>query len=373
MSKAFQQNVGLTVASAAVRVDLLWPEFKKYLDGTFKTLSAQCVETASDLQAFAIDHNVVYVCVFAKTPGDFDETFTTQELIDEHDAQRTDFETNFKPKSNQPLIKTDEDGNRLQVTEPRQGTELILVTHNFCDPTTWYTESGRVTDEGLSDSGDGLTWESAHPNWIDMTHGKVFDEDSLSTDVAHGYSVVVKVDAVTMTPRAPFATSGGDYTVDYKLGKITFAADQSGKTVTADYSYATTSNWRLEPLPGTRIDIESAEAQFSLDVGMNSAIMFDIYAYNPMDLPNKVLIAQTAYKKMSNIIDEAQGGYPVIKACGGSIRGLQNDIYGFPFRYGTVRKVLSSYGIELRVHVSDDIPFDGEHATATFYCTVKPE
>jgi hypothetical protein len=44
-----------------------------------------------------------------------------------------------------------------------------------------------------------------------------------------------------------------------------------------------------------------------------------------------------------------------------------------PFRYGTVRTLKSSLGIELRVKLTHDIEFEGDVATCTFYCTSEVE
>ena len=262
-------------------------------------------------------------------------------------------------------------GTGVVAVTGRIGKELILVTHNFCDPTTWYTESIRETDHALTDSGDGLTWTSGQSNWIDMTHGKCFDENSIASGVSHGYIVEIKVDGITLTPRAPFATSGGDYTVNYPAGTVTFANSQSGKTVTASYSHENGSTWVLIPEQGTEVDIEDAEAQFSKNVIINDDTLFDVYAYNPADLPNKILYNRTAYKTMMDFINEARGSFPVVPAIGGSMRGTQNDTHGFPFRYGTVKQIFSAMGMEIRVSLRDNQKFDGDCATATFYCVSK--
>jgi hypothetical protein len=255
---------------------------------------------------------------------------------------------------------------------PRTGTEMIATTPNLADPSTWYGTSTRVAAAALTDSGDGLTWTSGD-TWIDMTHGKLFDEDALVADTEHGYAIEVKVDGAVKTERTPFATSGGDFTVDYRLGKVVFPSSQAGKTVTATYSKMVDSVFALVPSEGKAIDIEEVEAQFSEDIVMNDTIVFEVWAYNPADLPNKVKIGGTRYKNFKNFIDEALGSYPVIPAIGGSVRGASHAIYGFPFRYGTVRTLSSAYGVELRVRLESDVPFGGEHATATFYCTVRTE
>jgi hypothetical protein len=269
-------------------------------------------------------------------------------------------------------VPQNDDLSILIAQEPRVGTELVMVTHNFCDPTTWFTSSVRAEEEALVDSGDGLTWNSSHPNWIDMHHGKMFDEGAHRADVEHEYAIAVTVDGVEAIQRAPFKTTGGDYEVNYAEGTVTFFESKQGSAVVATYSYATDSTWKLIPDQGSRVDIESVEAQFSSDTIMRDTIQFKIYGYNPEDPPNKILYATTNYKTMRNFIDEAQGSYPVVPAIGGSEgRGTLNAIYGFPFRYGTIRKMPSSFGLELHVRLREDLAFGGEHATATFYCTVR--
>jgi len=251
----------------------------------------------------------------------------------------------------------------------RVGSEALFITQNLCDPTTWYTESVRETDKALTDSGDGLTWNSGDTGWIDIVHGKIFDEEVLATTEAHGFAVEVKVDAVVKTMRTPFADSGGDYEVDYGTGDIVFYASQAGKTVTASYSRQNGSEWVLAPADGKYLDIEVAEVQFSKDVILNDDVDFEIWVYNPEDLPNKVMYSRTTYRHFRNFIDEALGSYPVVPAMGGSKRGVAQDVYGFPFRYGTVRRMDSAVGAELRVRLRNDVAFGGEFATATFYCT----
>lgn len=373
MPKELNKGGDINLGRNKTHISLDWPEFKKYIDATYKRLQIQFVEKTEKYIVFATENDIVYTCVLIKNVDDFDETFTDQSKKDAHNSQRTDFENNFKAKGNKPVIPLNAEGNPTVVSEPRTGNELVLVTHNFCDPTTWYSKSVRVTGQALTDDGTGLTWSAPHDNFIDMTHGKLFDEDALAADVAHGYSIKVYVNAVEKTARAPFATTGGDYTVDYKLGKITFASSQAGQTVTADYSYENGSEWLLIPDAGKRIDIEAAEVQFSTDVIINDSIEFDAWVYDINNLPNKMLYERTTYKRMANYIDEARGAYPQIPAIGGTSRGTQNNIYGFPFRYEMIKAIKASEGTELRVRLKSEQVFGGEHATASFYCNVRNE
>ncbi len=167
------------------------------------------------------------------------------------------------------------DGALRVALQGRIGSDTTQVSHNLCDPTTWYTQSVEVDGEALVDSGDGLTWNSANAGWIDVTHGKVYNERALRPV----YPVKVYIDAVEATPRAPFADSGGDYVVDYAAGTVTFAADQSGKVITADYHHEAGSCWALEPTLGMKLIIEEAEAQFSDPCVWNDGVIQEVVMY----------------------------------------------------------------------------------------------
>ena len=301
--------------------------------------------------------------------GDFEANYknSCQQVSSKDDAFLLGMLANKVPL----VLERNADGVPLSTSEPRVGSELIMVTPNFCDKTTWYTASQRVTAETLTDSGDGLTFTSAHQSWINLYAGTVFDEDV--TNQEGPYTVSVESDATPMAMVDPlYPEGGGDYTVNFAAGTLTFAASQTGKTVTATYSYATTSDWVLSPDPGKAIDIEVVEAQFSSNIVFKDTIKFEIWGYNPADLPNKIMYGETSYKSMRNFVDEALGSYPVIPVIGGDEgRGLTAAIYGFPFRYGTIRRLTSASGLELRIRLAHDIQFTGEHATATFYCTVR--
>ena len=306
-------------------------------------------------------------------------------------ASISDFETNFKAGCSQVSSKDDafllgtlanniplvternSDGVPLSSSLPRVGSELTMATPNFCDKTTWYYDSTRVTAETMTDSGDGLTFTSANTDWINLYSGLVFEEDVLIQEGP--YTIEVEVDSTPVTMIDPlYPAGGGDYSVDFEAGTITFESSQTGNIVTVTYSYATTSVWALVPDPGKAIDIEIVEAQFSSNIDFMDSVDFEIWGYNPEDLPNKIMYGITTYKGIRNFVDEALGSYPVIPAIGGTgTRATTSPIYGFPFRYGTIRRLSSAQGVELRVRLRNDIEFGGEHATATFYCTVRDE
>lgn len=269
----------------------------------------------------------------------------------------------------------DSRGNIVFVQEKRVGSELDSATHNFSDKTTWYHNSVYVTQQDCVEQ-DGYTWKLPHEYIVDLTHGKIFNEDRIAQELPHQYRVDVFVDGYQLTQRDIFSSNyddGYDYILDYKDGIIHFVEDHSGKQVRANYAYATDSTWVLVPKPGKTINIERSEVQFASNFVYNDAIDFEIWAYNPFDLPNKVLIQRRSYKSIHNFIDEARGSYPVIPAVGGSELGTVYDTIGFPFNYNTIRQLSYSQGVELRIKTRNDRELGGDRTTATFYCTVQNE
>lgn len=367
----------ITFPASLVQIRQDWTDFKKILDGTKKKLRLQAEENQAAYIVFALDTAVVYIAEIYKTGQEPSNWSPAQ--IAQNDADRTDYLTDWETVGNGQLSPNLDTRNRETVVlNPRIGDEFMSVTHDFCDKTTWYGDSGRITDEKATDSGDGLTWDLVNENIIDLTHGKVYAEDSLIED----RDVIVKADDVEMTPREPFSASGGDYEVDYSVGKIVFYSSQAGKTVLVTYSYATSSNYYLMPPAACVMDIEHGEAQFSSDFEMTTGVQFQVQGYvivfapdmaesNGGPLPDYTLIPllTTKYKRIRNLIDEAVGVYPTIPIIGGSSRGTTVTTYGFPFRYGTVRSLNSAAGMRLVISTENDIEFGGDLCTTTFYGT----
>ena len=115
--------------------------------------------------------------------------------------------------------------------------------------------------------------------------------------------------------------------------------------------------------------IEHAELNFTKDIDLNAAIAFEIWVYNPYDLPNKVKYQEIVYKNIKDIISSANLGQGFIPKCS----GLENDVLVFPFNYATVKPFQSSVGAELRLTIDGDEPFPGEWGNATFYILSKDE
>jgi len=300
------------------------------------------------------------------------------------------FETDGTPIMSLKLKQPD--GTPMFAEAPRDGSEWVVGSHNFCDPCSWFGDSVRVNDEAMTDSGDGLTWTSTHVNWIDMVSGRMHNDDiwceiqmMMNPGDPHGYAVIVKVDGATKTPCPVFSETGGDYWIDWDGGKVVFLTSQSGKTVTVSYSYATTNTFYLRPMPGKIMAIEDAEADISSDCVMTDAIAYSAWHF---DGSQYVKDMEAKYKRAGQIVTEARGAYPTFIGIGASSahkqiadirefrrksRGMKFDRQAIPFQYSTVKWLHASYMQEVRVYTSSGEKLDGEHVTMTFYCTEKNE
>jgi hypothetical protein len=244
----------------------------------------------------------------------------------------------------------------------------------------------------LTDTGDGKTFTSTHTNWVDMGSGRVHNEEVwvqfqqlLNPESPHGYAIVVKSDGTELTMRGPFEESGGDYEVLWDEGRVVFFASQAGKTVTASYSYSTTSIFYLHPLPGKVWVIEDAETDISLDTIMTDDIVYGVWDGLEGE---KTCKGAYTFKRAAQVVTEARGSYAPLSAIGATAeallisdikefrrksRGMWSGRQSLPFQYATVRHLYSSKGDELRVFTKQGRAFGGEHTTMTFYCTEKDE
>jgi hypothetical protein len=195
-----------------------------------------------------------------------------------------------------------DDGVPLTAKAPRVGSEIVIGTHNFADPTTWFWDSSRVTDQAMevkAGSG-GFVWKSTnsdHVNWIDMVSGRMHNQEHWVSEVDHGYSIEVRVDGVVKTPCPPFKfeSSDGDYWIDYDNGEINFFTDQTGNTITATFSYSSDSTFYLKPSDGKVLRIEDAEADFSTDIVLETTFEYIVVGYVDVFAPQ--------YMRGSNELD----------------------------------------------------------------------
>ena len=250
--------------------------------------------------------------------------------------------------------KTSTQGIPKVAIHKSEGTDFSRASHDWTDPTTWYHDSTRVTGETPT-LDTGTTYDLANSNIIDLVNGKVSDED----DFSDTYKVVLYDGGTEI--------STDDYTVNYAAGSVTLDSAPGG-ALTADYSYENGSTYCLAPDAGKVLFLEHAEIQFC---GLTTLkpIEFQIWAYNPYDLPNKVMVKKKIYKNAKDILNSANLGTGVVKAFG----ELTNDISVFPFNYVYLQPLKSSQGLEMRIKIPDDVAMTGEYSTVTFYCISEDE
>lgn len=303
----------------------------------------------------------------------------------------------------QPVQLADSNGNALATPADTDGTPRFVLTKtnatkfnaispNWCDKTTWYERSVQVTNETLTDSGDGLTFNSAHPFWIDAKHGKIFNEDILVSDDSGKWVVSgVTANSVAKNENSPGQTDK-HFTVNYTAGTITFNSSMAGQTIVASYWYSPTtagsSIWTVIPPAGAKIQVIRVELQFSVDLVLKDTAVFQglgfvqAFApqYCPVPYPLNTLIPlgdPIKYKSMTDFVSESNGAFPIIPAFGGGDQGgwrsLGQNVITLVWDYVSRTDLHSAYGMRLQTSLQNDIPHGGAFATATFYCTQIPE
>jgi hypothetical protein len=225
---------------------------------------------------------------------------------------------------------------------------------------------------------------------IDNYHGRVTQEDDLRDSSGNSFRVVVKVNDVVKTEQDPHYGTGGDFTVNYELGKVVFLSTRDvADVVKVTYHYATTSLYVVKPDAGKQLLIDIAEVQFSGDVEPKDTVLFEAWgiadffltpaqmsAYGiPYGIGYKIRLSRLAYKTMADFHNDAFRSYPSYPALGSpsNWRSQHQPVTTFDWDYLGSVALLSSKGMEIRVSLDHHEPFDGYMATATFYCRSETE
>lgn len=232
-----------------------------------------------------------------------------------------------------------------------EGSSSILVSHNFCDKTTWWNDSVEVETETLSDNGDHLTYNSAHTHWVDLEHGKVPYEDR----IVDTYKPVIYINDVAQT-------SG--FSINYAAGTVTFESSQEGNTIKADYHYATNSTWVIKPDSGKILKIIGTCVRFTDNVAIgNGFVKFQLYiAGNPYGDP-------TYYKNMDDFMKCAMGRIIRVEKFG----AMSNDVINIDFDYITSKDLKSSQYAEIRISLTDHTPITGTYGVVVANVISKSE
>lgn len=274
------------------------------------------------------------------------------------------------------------DGRIRTVSEKSNASTMTFYSHDWCDKTTWYEKSIKITENAIN-SGDNLTYTLAHSFVIDNYHGKLTNEDFLKDTDGYSYRVSIKVDGITKTEQDPHYGSGGNFIINYITGSITFltALDPSS-IVSVIYHYATTSQFTVKPLAGKQLRISNVEVQFSDDVISTDTIIFQPYGFvevfapqyctvngGPYPVGTKIPLGNPViYKSMQDLLNDSKKSYPTYPALGGdNWRGIARPSIIMDWEYEGEKILRSDYGMEIRVFLQHDCVFGGAFSTATFY------
>lgn len=285
--------------------------------------------------------------------------------------------------------------NRLPVEIHKPtGRGMILCSHNFCDPCTWWQNSQKLEGVTLQAvNGSRTLYRSPRKHWIDLFHGRVTREGSFNAE----YRPVVKVNGVEKK-------EGVDFIVDYEHGEVQFAwinpfiSDcdfspllpappamgmgplEETDVVTATFHHAGSSVWSIKPKAGKVIRVELTEVQHTQDALVHSAVIFQPWMPNPQNPEQMIPIPDefggeiAVYKGATDFVNEGNRGTGTLRAFGGGSmkgitkRGIRHDVSVYPFDYLTTKDLSGNNGVELRIWCLNDVPLDGEFGSVTCYC-----
>lgn len=272
------------------------------------------------------------------------------------------------------------DGSRIIATTKPDATKVTLISHDWTDTTTWYETATRVADETTTNSGDNQRYLLAHTNIIDTYHGKISKEDYLKSADGYSYRVEVRVNDIIKTEQDPHYGTGGDYTIDYDDGYIDFLSPlDPADEVKATYYYMVDSVFTIKPETDKNLKIIYVEVQFSDDIILTDSVIFQPYGlvdiFAPQLMPGvpsgtKIPLGDpTVYKTMTDYQNEAVKAYATYPALGGAgWRGNSHPIIVMDWDYISSTVLRYDYGMEVRISLQHNEPFEGWYATATFYC-----
>ena len=326
-----------------------WPEFRKWIDGTYASLSFTWVDEGAAYAIAALDGSFTRMAGINKDSNEY----------------QTDFEANFK-HNRAVLIPV----SGVVQQAPLLGRRLDIYTSDFTKRESWWQDSARVTNETLTDSGDHTTYTPATSRyWVDVMHGKLFREWELHED----YAPVVKVDNVAKTENSA-GTTNGDYSVNYATGAVTFNSALTGsEVVTASYSYVQSSLFKAQAPAGYLWTSATVKVIYSEDMGMKDSIYFQLWGnvgYGMMALSTPEI-----YQSLDDLKKDASRiEYESFIATGSS--GAENAwrmptkkrifLY-YDYRDRAATQLQGAYQMEIRCWLETDTPFVGEMGCASFF------
>lgn len=278
-----------------------------------------------------------------------------------------------------PLELKNEDslGNLTVAVQPRTGSGLTLITHNFADKKSWYSNSTRVVDKVLFPVNGDYTKYAFADEVIDVENGRITFENKLLSPYSESYIPKLKKNGQSITT---------GYHIDYINNVINFDLTLVPSDVlTATFYKVNDSTFTIAPAAGKSLVMEHVEVQFSKNVDfLSKQFWFDVWATNPYNIngPKIRAAVPVIYKNVKDFINESNNTLSVeVPAIG----ELTQPSYIFAWKYPASRVLKSSTGVEIRIFIFDPVTGSKsnlysskdnnniEIATATFYCLSEAE
>lgn len=333
-----------------------------------------------DMLVTQIQDSTITISLYTLTTVDDACNITFRDVLSSTDKTTLDQIVATHTGAPTPSNSLDSSGRLIVVPQKNTAARKTIVSHDFTDPTTWYQTSEYITNETLQNYGDNLKYTFANQYIIDTYHGLITREDYLKDADGYSYRVEVFVDGVQKAEQDPHLGYGGDYIINYKDGYLTFNFTiPDGYMVTANYHKMINSLFTIKPDSGKQLQIYNCEIQFGTDCVLTDSCVFcpyglvDIFApsYIPT-IPSGTLIqidTPTVYKAFSDFQNDASKAYPIYPAIGGNNwRAQIQPMVIMSWDYVSSTPLRADYGMEVRLQLQHDIPFEGWYATATFYC-----
>lgn len=275
---------------------------------------------------------------------------------------------------------------KTTIWKPHQSEygRIYVFSCDFTKKETWY-HGASGTHESFAANGVQTKFQLSQGSGvgsavIDLSHGKIADESLIVSPSGSSYSPVVRINGAIQTEREAFESAGGQYTVDYAKGEITFiATPPSGNTVTVDYWYSPSGAGpiiEIGPPSGKMWILNSAECQFSKDIVIKDTLLQNVILDYPVfdasgnyvtTLYDTPAGADAVYATIGQFLDYTYGSLPVVPAIGGSERGLAQETVLFRWDYTSAIELFSSTNMRLKVWTKHGRGFEGERATVTIY------
>jgi len=322
-----------------------------------------------------------------KTTLDNDATGPSGGLIAAHDNSATTLPTYPVTISN---VRTDVQDQLVVASALGIDGGVRLITHNYCDPCSWWHESTEHTDQATT-SGDSLTYDiTGHTNLIDLRHGRFTFEDNITTStVAPNGNTMTNLVPTVLLDSTPLsqtledhATDPDRYTIDYENGDVVFGVVRTGEVVTVSFRKSGSSKFTIKPsATGKKIVLQDAEVDVTENIDMTSKFTVDVNgSHTTVTGGSIVSLAKKIYKNMHDFQAAARRFWGPVPANFGGTGGVASPKWTFEWQYSRSDELFATANYRdinigaalitlnrVEVYIDDDVAFGGDYLTVTMY------